>query len=650
MASQQSEPAPLRPLLSVGRYALYGEIAVGGMATVHFGRMSSLGGFSRTVAIKRMRRDIAMDPEFVAMFLDEARLTSRVVHPNVVATLDVVAEGGEVFLVMEYVRGESLARLVRAARTRRSHVPVAVAVSIGCGALAGLHASHEVLGEGGVPLGIVHRDISPQNILVGEDGIARVTDFGIAKSESRLQVTRDGQMKGKLPYMAPEQLGQGAGEIDRRADVFSCAVVLWELLTGRKLFMADHPGRTIANVLTAPVPSICSVRNDVSTALDGAIRAALARDPGERPQTAETFAVQLEKSLARGIASPRAVGAWVSGLAGEVLANRFRYVRDMESSTSMSRETGERVAFGGVVVSPRPAPPPAPASDPPSPSQWPLPSEPAPEASVPPPPAALPFEVRAATPAPASSPQVEPAGVLWKPPSASVAPTAEAEDGAGLFGMSQSASAAAREPAEAFAGTQQGAQLAVAAMPALGPAEVSGAPEGDAGADAAGPVVDRGVVPRSWLLAAAVASVLLLAAAALLFIAGSRSTNAARTAPRATVSAPTSAAPTQARAASATPAPAPPASAAEPVPLAASAAPPDASPEPAAPAASASPTPVTAHSAPATPEPSSASRPRPSGPPEAAAAATKPRPHATGAPPPATAKPAPTQEYLPERP
>lgn len=334
------EASPPRPILSLGRYALYGEIAAGGMATVHFGRMSSLGGFSRTVAIKRMRQEIARDPVFVAMFLDEARLTSRIEHPNVVATLDVIAEQGEVFLVMEYIRGESLQRLRRAAKSRQEMVPVPVAVSIMGQVLAGLHAAHEALGEGGTPLGIVHRDVSPQNIMVGEDGISRIMDFGIAKAESRLQITRDGQMKGKLPYMAPEQLSGGRSKIDRRVDIFSSAVVLWELLASRSLFRADHPGETLANVLSAPIPSLTAIRSDIPSTLDHVMQRALSRSPEQRPQTAEQFASELEESIQAGPASPRVVAAWVASLAGEVLVNRTQYVREMESLSSHAMADG----------------------------------------------------------------------------------------------------------------------------------------------------------------------------------------------------------------------------------------------------------------------------------------------------------------------
>src|SRR3954469_20093549 len=150
----------------IGRYALYGEIASGGMATVHFGRLLGPVGFSRTVAIKRLHAQFAKDPEFVAMFLDEARLAGRIQHPNVVATLDVVALEGELFLVMEFVQGESLSRVSRALRTAGMRLPTRVAASLLTGVCYGLHAAHEAASEQGEPLGIVHRDVSPQNVMI----------------------------------------------------------------------------------------------------------------------------------------------------------------------------------------------------------------------------------------------------------------------------------------------------------------------------------------------------------------------------------------------------------------------------------------------------------------------------------------------------
>src|SRR5579863_8618035 len=198
------------------------------MATVHIGRLIGPVGFSRTVAIKRLHPQHAKEPDFVSMFLDEARLAARIRHPNVVPTLDVVATEGELFVVMDYVPGESLSRLAAATFAAGARFPLRAVVSIMAGSLHGLHAAHEAKSERGEPLGIVHRDVSPQNILVGIDGVARVLDFGVAKAAGRLHTTREGELKGKLAYMAPEQLETGT--LTRQSDVYAAAVVLWETL------------------------------------------------------------------------------------------------------------------------------------------------------------------------------------------------------------------------------------------------------------------------------------------------------------------------------------------------------------------------------------------------------------------------------------
>ena len=180
------------------------EIAAGGMATVHFGRLLGPVGFSRTVAIKRLHPQLARDPDFVAMFVDEARLAARIRHPNVVPTLDVVATEGELFLVMDYVPGESLSRLLRASRAS-GLVPPRIASAIFCGALHGLHAAHEATDERGTPLGIVHRDVSPQNILIGSDGVPRVLDFGVAMAAGRAQATGPGRSKASSGTSPPSR-------------------------------------------------------------------------------------------------------------------------------------------------------------------------------------------------------------------------------------------------------------------------------------------------------------------------------------------------------------------------------------------------------------------------------------------------------------
>jgi serine/threonine-protein kinase len=313
----------------VGRYALFDEIAAGGMATIHLGRLVGPVGFARTVAIKSLHPQFARDPEFVESFLDEARLASRIQHPNVVSTVDVVTTEGEVFLVMEYVAGESLAKLVRSALKKGMEIPPSVALSVLAGMLHGLHATHEARNEKREPMNIVHRDVSPQNVLVGLDGIARVLDFGVAKAAMRAQATRDGQMKGKLSYMSPEQLN--SREVDRRTDVFAAGIVAWECLVGRRLFAGSDPGEVLAKVLTLDIPSPRDVNLSVPEPISNAIMRALEREPDKRWQTAREFAICLEQSGA--MAAGHRVGEWVEEHATDALHERQRRVTAVESAT-----------------------------------------------------------------------------------------------------------------------------------------------------------------------------------------------------------------------------------------------------------------------------------------------------------------------------
>ncbi|MDB4937014.1 MAG: serine/threonine protein kinase [Labilithrix sp.] len=312
--------------LQIGRYVVHDEIASGGMAKVHLGVVSGALGFSKIVAIKRILPHLLGEQEFVEMFVDETRLAARIQHPNVVSTLDAVVTDREVFLVMEFVLGESLARLLRVARKKNELVPPAVAVSFACGALRGLHAAHEAKNDFGDSLGVVHRDVSPQNVLVGADGAARVIDFGVAKARGRLQTTRDGKIKGKLAYMSPEQLT--GHEPDRRTDVYATAVILWEALAGRRLHSGDNDAIVYANVLHSKVSPPSAYSPQVPPALDAVVMRALERDVRLRFATAEEMVVALEAAI--NPASPTAVGEWVRNLAGDVIGARAARIGEIE--------------------------------------------------------------------------------------------------------------------------------------------------------------------------------------------------------------------------------------------------------------------------------------------------------------------------------
>lgn len=344
-----AEPALALPSVRrIGRYELHEEIASGGMATVYLGRLVGATGFSRPVAIKRLHDNLANDPQFVSMLLDEARLAARVRHPNVVSTLDVVEAPREVVVVMEYVHGESLALIRKIATERAQPIPVQIAASIVVGLLHGLHAAHEAVDELGEPLAIVHRDVSPQNVLVGVDGIARVLDFGIAKAAGRMQTTQDGMLKGKFGYMAPEQL-KGA-DITRQADVYAAAVVFWETLTGRRLYPEDVDAASIlTQTLFQEVQKPSELSRDVNPLQDEVVLRGLAKSQDARYKTALEMASAIEDAF--GLASPVDVGNFVKEIAKDAITRKSASLAvveraDTDAGQKQRREVVARVSSG----------------------------------------------------------------------------------------------------------------------------------------------------------------------------------------------------------------------------------------------------------------------------------------------------------------
>jgi Protein kinase domain len=289
----EAPPAPRAERL--GAYELLLELASGGMATVHLARATDRRQGPPLVAIKRPHRHLASDKIFVSMLVDEARLASAIDHPCVVKVRELGFEGGMPFIVMDYVEGASLAELRRELSAAGRAIDVRVAVRIVLDSLGGLHAAHELRDDNDKPLHIVHRDVSPHNVLIGCDGRSYITDFGIAKAEDRIQTTRTHEVKGKLAYLAPERVDKRRA-CTVQSDVFSMAVVLWECFAGRRLFRAEEPVEILQQVMSAPIPTLGEIGATVPRTLDDVIARALSRDLDTRYATALALAQAIERA------------------------------------------------------------------------------------------------------------------------------------------------------------------------------------------------------------------------------------------------------------------------------------------------------------------------------------------------------------------
>lgn len=328
----------------VGRYLLHHELASGGMGTVYLATSTGQAGFRRFVAVKRMHRHLARDPEFVEMFLDEARVASELRHPAVVPVIDVVEDHGELLLVMDYVEGVSLDRVLDAARECQEPFPHDVAVRIFLDALAGTHSAHETRDAAGQLLGIVHRDLSPHNLLVGVDGSTRILDFGIAHAEGKMHQTRAGVVRGKASYMAPEQLSGYV--LDARADVYSLGITLWEVLVGRRAFSRNSDAEIAVLALTTRPLAPHEAKPEIPRALSDVVLRAIEKEREERWPDAHAFAEALERALPP--ASPREVARFLKLIAADVLDERQRLVRSVATQSQSDGATTSASSNSGT--------------------------------------------------------------------------------------------------------------------------------------------------------------------------------------------------------------------------------------------------------------------------------------------------------------
>ena len=301
-------------MMKLGSYQLLRPIGRGGMGDIWLAAQIGPGGFKRPAVVKRLLESLTDEGEFLEMFLEEARLAALIHHPNVVSVFDFARDGETYFLAMEYVHGITLRSLLKTAKTKNLLLPEPVVASIAAQALQGLAAAHELLDEHGKPLELVHRDVSPDNIMVGFDGMVKVLDFGIAKAATSAAVTRVGTMKGKLSYMPPEA---AAGKpSDARGDIWSMGVVLYEALTQQRPFAADNDAALLASVVNAePIPPL-ALNLSLSANFDSLVRYALAKSPEDRPTSARAFAEALAH-VPGGLMTQQELSVFIHELIGE---------------------------------------------------------------------------------------------------------------------------------------------------------------------------------------------------------------------------------------------------------------------------------------------------------------------------------------------
>jgi len=348
-------------LTQIGKYQLVRRIATGGMAEIFLARAQSIQGFEKLVVLKRILPQHAESEDFIHMFLTEARLAATLHHPNIVQVFDMGEEHGALFFTMEYVRGQDLRTIVRAARKQHRPIPLEHILHIVNGVAAGLNHAHDKVGPNGEPLGIVHRDVSPSNILVTYEGDVKIVDFGIAKAASAQGATIAGTLKGKIPYMSPEQC---RGEsVDCRSDIFSIGTLLWELTVGRRLFAGDNDFAVLNRVARGDVPPPSAIRPEYPAALEVIVMKALQADRDQRYAKAVDLQIDLE-DFAREARLPVS-SARMGRFMRELFAEELAAIREELASTEAREDVRPLGADGGLTpIIPVPRPPSKPTESP----------------------------------------------------------------------------------------------------------------------------------------------------------------------------------------------------------------------------------------------------------------------------------------------
>lgn len=333
------------PVSAAGKYSVIAELGRGGMATVFLAVAQGPGGFNKLQVVKRLRPALAVDPEFLQMFLEEARLSARINHPHVVQTNEVGFDGVYHYIAMEYLDGQALETILRRTNEKKQPLPLTMHLRVLADCLAGLHAAHELTDFEGNPLNVVHRDVSPHNVMVTYDGQVKVLDFGIAKAADSSGDTRTGIMKGKCAYMAAEQFG--GTKVDRRADVFAVGVMLWQALTGTRMWKGLSDADIFQRLAQGDIRKPTSVKPEIPAEIEAICMRALALKPEDRFATAADFQNELEKYLGTmdQPGTARDVGKFISTLfADSRAALKTAIEQQMRANLTATTELAKKTA------------------------------------------------------------------------------------------------------------------------------------------------------------------------------------------------------------------------------------------------------------------------------------------------------------------